>query len=275
MENHSTFTIDKFIKIIKAVTPSFSENELNLPLRNTPIDSLDLVIIRVEMEKIFGSSISDIKWYGFNSVKEIYEYFKNLNLTSRGTEQISVESRLSRNLSINMPQMANSALSENWLLKELGDIHWELLTNGLKVQSSKIIDEQGDRLYATFTRIKFKCIPLYLFNENDMIEFTGQINRYGNNTFLSQVTSGSTPISLSATLMTNFTKRNNQQNNFLQKSTPKINEISIPEIKYLPSYLNEYRLLTKNLAESYSLFGEEFNLARDSVYEKSYNLNPF
>ena len=30
-----------------------------------------------------------------------------------------------------MPQMANAALSENWLFKELGDIHWELLSKGL------------------------------------------------------------------------------------------------------------------------------------------------
>lgn len=275
MKTQPTLNLDSFIEILKSINPSFSKDELNLPLRETCIDSLDLVIVRVELEKVIGATITDVLWYGFNTIQEIYEYCNNLDLVISDKKELNLDARISRKTSINMPQMSNSALSENWLLKELGDIHWGLLSNGIKMQSSKIFDEQNERLYATFTRIKFKCVPLSSFNENETIEFIGQMNRYGNNTFLSQITCGSDPILLSATLMTNFTKRNNQQNNFLQKSTPKIKEYGIPPIEHLPTFLNEYRLHSKNLTEDYSLFEEEFNIERKNIYEIKYNLNPF
>jgi len=275
MESQSTLNLDNFIKTLKSINPSFSKDEFNIPLRDTCIDSLDLVIIRVELEKIICETIPDFLWYGFNTIKEIYDYSKDQNVIIRDKKELNLNARITRKTSINMPQMSNSALSENWLLKELGDIHWELLSDGIKMQSSNIFDEQNERLYATFTRIKFKCVPLSSFNENETIEFIGQMNRYGNNTFLSQMTCGSNPIVLSATLMTNFTKRHNRQNNFLQKSTPKIKEYGIPAIKHLPNFLNEYRLHSKNLTEDYALFDEEFSLERKNIYEVTYNLNPF
>jgi probable biosynthetic protein (TIGR04098 family) len=36
-----------------------------------------------------------------------------------------------------MPQMANGALSESWLLKYLGDKHWFLLSEGFNKKSSE------------------------------------------------------------------------------------------------------------------------------------------
>ena len=44
-------------------------------------------------------------------------------------------------------------LSESWLLKELGDMHWSMITKGLGSPSSELCDGSGNRLYATFTRI--------------------------------------------------------------------------------------------------------------------------
>ena len=86
-----------------------------------------------------------------------------------------------------MPQMANSALSENWLLKELGDLHWKLLSDGIEQKSSEFKDEIGNRLYATFIRIYYSLSNLKSFQENERIDFSGSIKRFGNSTYLSEI----------------------------------------------------------------------------------------
>ena len=59
-----------------------------------------------------------------------------------------------KEITINMPQMAIEALSENWLFKDLGNNHWEMICKGLDTNSFNLKDEIGNRLYATFIRIR-------------------------------------------------------------------------------------------------------------------------
>jgi probable biosynthetic protein (TIGR04098 family) len=56
---------------------------------------------------------------------------------------------MKRTVQVGMPQMALGFLSENWLLKELGDLHWDKLCNSLQRKSNDLVDSQGRRLYAT------------------------------------------------------------------------------------------------------------------------------
>ena len=114
---------------------------------------------------------------------------------------------ITRQTEITMPQMANSALSENWFLKEIGDIHWKLISDGLEQKSSAFKDENGNRLYATFTRISYSVSNLKSFQENETISFSGNIKRFGNATYLSSVKCESGKNFADAKLMTTFSSR--------------------------------------------------------------------
>jgi probable biosynthetic protein (TIGR04098 family) len=58
-----------------------------------------------------------------------------------------------------MPQLQWGGLSEHWLLKELGDMHWSLITAGLGTTSDKVTDSAGERLYAAFVRLRWSPFP--------------------------------------------------------------------------------------------------------------------
>ena len=149
-----------------------------------------------------------------------------------------------RRYNINMPQMALGGLSEAWLFRELGDLHWEMLSEGLGMPSSKLVDANGDRLYATFTCIKVVSnVPLLQFCENDEITVEGSISRFGAGVFFGNLTFGKNSRQIKAQLMTSFTKRSSENSNLsLLKGQPIISASSpIPEINKLPDFALEYR----------------------------------
>ena len=91
-----------------------------------------------------------------------------------------------RKLKLNIPQLLSGGLSENWLLKELGDVHWAMISESLGTKSNEIIDSNGERLYASFVRLQWEANETFFsFKENDMIEFEGELSLYGNKMFFS------------------------------------------------------------------------------------------
>ena len=158
----------EYLHIIQGVLPSFEEEQLEVSLKETGIDSIDLVVIRVAIEKYFGFEISDKEWYQFKTLAETLTFFHKQSGTAKKSTSDTRNIASYRKQEIRMPQMANSALSENWLLKEMGDIHWELLSSGLEQKSSEFKDDIGNRLYATFVRINYSLSRLNLFLENEI-----------------------------------------------------------------------------------------------------------
>ena len=67
---------------------------------------------------------------------------------------------LKKDFTLSMPQLLSGGLSENWLLKELGDIHWKMISENLDAKSDSIVDSNGERLYASFVRLQ------WISNEN-------------------------------------------------------------------------------------------------------------
>ena len=49
-------------------------------------------------------------------------------------------------ITIGMPQMNSLGLSENWLLKEAGDRHWQQLAGSLGQHPAQLRDVQGRRV---------------------------------------------------------------------------------------------------------------------------------
>src|SRR5947207_15582255 len=99
-----------------------------------------------------------------------------------------MESGVRRQFSIGMPQMAVGCLSENWLLKELGSLHWDRLCASLNANSQSLKDSQGRRLYATFVRVRLDLDDnLAAFREGDELRLSIEMNRFGRSTILSNI----------------------------------------------------------------------------------------
>ena len=258
--------------IIKNIISDFEIKNLKETFRNIGIDSIDLIAIRVEIENIFGLAFLEEEWFSFSSPADIASFLEKKQLipvfNNRNPKPIF---QIKRATEINLPQMANSGLSENWLFKEIGAIHWEGLCSGLKVASSDLVDQFGDRLYATFIAISLTCNPLIDFKENQVLAFNGIIDRYGDNIYRTRITGNH---NLRAALLTSFTKRGSKGNLTLQKSVPSVRENNINEIA-LPPSLQEYKLLRKNLVEEIMVANRKIRLSEEQVFGVVHSINPY
>jgi len=264
----------EYLHIIQKELSFVSEMDLYLPIRETNIDSIDMVVIRVALEKYFSHEVPDAKWYQFQTLSEGLQYFHNIAV---GNPRKSVSHRveLGERIEIRMPHMANSALSESWLLKYLGDFHWLLLTKGLAQKSSQFKDEAGNRLYATFVRVNYTCSSLKEFQENEILDFNGFLEGFGAQTYLSKIEAQGNTTNVTATLMSTFSFKENGNNCEMIKGSPKVTTNYVPQLLQTPIFLTDYRLLKKDLLKQYACDYGVFDLTGQYLFSCEYELNPF
>ncbi|BAN28055.1 Pnap_2097 family protein [Caballeronia insecticola] len=75
-----------------------------------------------------------------------------------------------------MPQLNIAGLSENWLLKECGDRHWDALS---RETQSDFISDEGSRAYAAFTSIRLRANGMHELRENDTFRIRSELSRIG------------------------------------------------------------------------------------------------
>lgn len=266
-----------YLDRIKTFIPNFQVTELNVPFRDAGVDSIDLVAIRVEFEGILGYNISDFEWLNFENIGEIIDYCLNHKHVHKELNQITkIEELKGHSIIINMPQMALEALSENWLFKEIGGVHWDKICEGLNESSFNLKDNIGNRLYATFVRIRIDCSEhLKVFKENETLNFHGSIKRFGESMYFSQLDIESGQNSISAELMTTFSIRNASDNTKLAKSQPDGVKNDIEQYSSFPSFGNEYRLMKKGELKLISYKHFQFKISNDILFETEYELNPY
>lgn len=263
------------INLIKSVIPNFNSGQLKDSFSTIGIDSIDLVTIRVEFERALGFTIPDKDWINFQSFHDIIQY---CNKPGKPTALEEINPPKSNEiLRINMPQMAIQSLSENWLFKEIGSRHWTLLCDGLGVDSDKIKDQMGNRLYATFVRIRIEInSSLSQFVENEEIALNSHIHRFGNGLYFSKIGFHSEHNNIiTANLMTSFTRRSGAGNKDLVKSQPFSESNSIEDLRELPKFGNEYRLLKRKESNIVNLGKHEISRKEETLFEIEYNLNPY
>lgn len=181
---------------------------------------------------------------------------------------------LKRSYQLNLPQILWEGLNENWLLKELGDIHWEQISNTLGTPSAKIKDENGNRLYAKFVRLSWSRSFTNHKLENDTIKLNSKLSKYGNKMFFSETRGKSHKISINAELMTVFSTQMNEDGNPLKTSkTTTIVDPNITIHKKLPIFAKEY------LNKKSQLFKQEEppykNIAQNSLFHKRYKVDAY
>lgn len=266
--------MNRYIEILKQIIPNFTKEFLEIPFRDIGIDSIDLVTIRVQFEKVIKNEIQEQIWYSFKNFSEVINYCISI-VPLPIIEQNFSTIKIQKQYKIGMPQMTNYGLSENWLFKELGDLHWQLITKGLGIESSELFDDFGNRLYATFIRIRLNISSLKNFNENAFINFDGELKRYGNKTFISSINCQSNNNAVNAELITNFSIRNTENNINLSKVSIKNESAKVQKIILIPELLTEYQLIRKGLQEKISLSNFEFELTQNIVFETVYKINPY
>ncbi len=266
----------RYLRIIQGVTPEIEIEHTNLLFNEAGIDSIDLVTIRVDLEREIGQTIPDLKWMEFEKLSDIIQYCKNQESVALPGKAEPIQSKILKEITIDMPQMAIEALSENWLFKELGNLHWQMLCNGLSTKSYNLKDELNNRLYATFVRIKIQSSgALNKFRENETLRIDGDMKRYGSSMYYSSITLRSDEATIHANLMTSFSIRNDLDNTKLVKSQPDTKENLIEELDTNPQFGNEYRLIKKNELKEVKIGDVKFLIQDDSIFEIKYTINPY
>ena len=272
----TTSITEKYFEIMKQAVPGITSEDLQVPINESGIHSLDTIVLRDALENHFGFEIPDKDWYNFNTLSETLNYITDRD-SAFGTEPgTDSPTALQRSHELRMPQRANAALSENWLLKEMGDMHWEMLSCGLEQRSSDFSDNIGNRLYAAFARINYSISPLDHFAENDTMQLSGDIKRFGDHTYYSAIKGECNDLRLSARLMTSFSARKANDNTQVYScKSLKMEVNNIAELPSVPGFYSEHRSIKKGVADNITTGGYQFNLSDKVIESITHTINPY
>jgi probable biosynthetic protein (TIGR04098 family) len=85
-------------------------------------------------------------------------------------------------LEIGMPLAGRNNLAEGPLLQQLGHLRWTHMCRLAGVESKRIVDDQGNRLYPTFFYVEIAFphdYPMAHYGENDRFKILGELKRFG------------------------------------------------------------------------------------------------
>ncbi len=172
---------------------------------------------------------------------------------------------------IHLPQTDATGLSENWLFKHCGEMHWDYLCAAMGVSgvnSQEMRDDAGKRLYPTFVAIKGRyATPLSMVQMDQHFQTTVKLNHFGRAFFHSTVTFGNEETRFDLEMLTTFVARNKNGLNDLHQSLPSANLVynsrplnSPPPLLKLSQALRhgelmEYDFLGRHLALSEPALG--------------------
>ncbi|HEX7334276.1 MAG TPA: Pnap_2097 family protein [Pyrinomonadaceae bacterium] len=125
---------------------------------------------------------------------------------------------------IHLPQTDATGLSENWLFKHCGEMHWDYLCAAMGVSgvnSQDMRDDAGKRLYPTFVAIRGRyATPLSMVEMDQHFQTTIELTHYGRAFFHSTVTFANKATRFELEMLTTFVARNKNGLNDLHQSLP-------------------------------------------------------
>ncbi|HEX6283466.1 MAG TPA: Pnap_2097 family protein [Pyrinomonadaceae bacterium] len=263
------------LEIVRQTARDFAETQLASPFDRCGLDSFDLLEIRVRLESEVQRAIPDGQWFSFKSFQDIQRYLDDAH---SGTFAESTSSAVAsqRAIALNMPQMALGGLSESWLLKELGDMHWSMTCDALQSESGKLTDELGNRLYATFVRVRLESSAhLKKFRENERLEFEARLTRFGRSMFFSDLKVQGEKQQIDVSLMTTFSLRQTDNKSLLKGEPLMPAGCKARVLDSLPRFAEEYREMRKGDKQELVLANEKFALSKDLIFETTYAMNPY
>jgi probable biosynthetic protein (TIGR04098 family) len=206
------------------------------------LDSFGLLTVRAACEAALGHEFSDADWTAAETPDAL------IRLAGRGAgaaphagpEGLSLIERVE----LGMPQMAMRGLSESWLLKALGDLHWRLIAAALRQRPRDIADAAGNRLYPTFTRLRFVSdVPLTGYGEGETLTLHSALSHFGPGIFFSEASvAGEEGRRLRVELMSSFAWRGAAGNIDLQRGQPVLpDDCPAIALEAMPEFGRRYR----------------------------------
>ncbi|MBM7077194.1 SDR family NAD(P)-dependent oxidoreductase [Micromonospora humida] len=126
-----------------------------------------------------------------------------------------------RHVILGLPTLATGGLSENWLLRECGDLHWSLIGEHFGTSVTKLADSDGTRLLPAFVRVRHTASASFAsFAELDEGEMTGQLTRLDDRRFLSDIRFTTGTAHVDVRLLTVFVRRSDR--NWLVPGVPQV-----------------------------------------------------
>lgn len=263
------------LHIISGISRDFEQSHLLLPFDQSGLDSFDLLEVRVRLENETKQRIPDSQWISFKSFQDVQNYLDGIAFRFPGQEVRAGITR-HRKAVVNMPQMALGGISESWLFKEFGDLHWGMTCDALNSESHSLVDEMGNRLYATFVRVRIESSHhLKQFQENEQLDFQGRLSRFGQSMFFSDVAVHGEGKQIKARLMTAFSVRHSN-NKSLLKGEPAIPaDCPAQSLASMPLFAEEYREMRKGTMSELTLRDERFHAHKELAFETTYQINPY
>jgi probable biosynthetic protein (TIGR04098 family) len=257
-------------EIAKRLDKILSDGDYGLELAQLDLDTAALDDLHLQLDRFCSVDTSDNAWSGFQTLGDIVTWYLNAMNDKKIKRQYSQI--------VNMPQMALTGLSESWLFKEMGDCHWHMLCEDLGLKSNEIFDEFRNRLYATFVRIRFEGTgSLKHFQENDLLDVTGRIQRFGNSLYFGQVGMVSGEKTITCSLVTTFSTRDSScDNHKLTKGVPSTGDSNpVVSVSEMPKMVTDYVKIKKGTVQTVELGGHAFEVTDQALFELTYRLNPY
>lgn len=164
-------------------------------------DSWQYLEFRTELERHFGIVISDAEVDRLATLRDCtalvcQHLFRGRGDPSRpeglryGVDSGQRAERMLRedgtyywDVEVGVSLMGRNNLGETPLMKLLGEIRWNHIAAFTKVPSKLLVDETGERLYATFYYVEIQFpreTPMASFGENDRLTTVNTLRSYGN-----------------------------------------------------------------------------------------------
>lgn len=264
--------MEELLALVRQIVPSLTEDDISVPIEELGLDSLDLTEMRISFERYYNTGNTNTVIEKKTSIINNFYKYKKIASKENNKSELLDEITISRTVKISLPEMADTGLSENWLLKHLGHLHWELLAQAYETALTNITDGES-RVYATFLRACYSFPDLRTFSEDSILHFNASMTYNGGTFFTSKIIATAQEGDISANLLTSFCK-NDGHNNLTPLATVNTQPRMRPSVQ-LPSILSDHKLINKGLLDIVSLSSQSFEISDTSIASSSYKINPF
>ncbi|MBZ5534305.1 MAG: hypothetical protein LAO20_23010 [Acidobacteriia bacterium] len=182
---------------------------------------------------------------------------------------------------IHLPQTDATGLSENWLFKHCGEMHWDYLCAAMGVSgvnSQEMRDDAGRRLYPTFVAIKGRyATPLSMVQMDQRFKTRVELTHFGRVFFHSTITFGNEETRFELEMLTTFVARNKNGLNDLHQSLPSANLVyNSRPLNSPPPLLKLSQALRHGEVTEYDFLGHHFALSEDVLgLQMSFEPSPY
>ena len=182
---------------------------------------------------------------------------------------------------IHLPQTDATGLSENWLFKHCGEMHWDHLCAAMGVSgvnSQEMRDDSGKRLYPTFVAIKGRyATPLSTVQMDQHFKTSVELAHFGRVFFHSTVTFSNEATRFELEMLTTFVARNKSGLNDLHQSLPSAKLVyNSRALSSPPPLLKISQALRHGEVMEYDFLGHQFALSENVLgLQMSFEPSPY